>query len=133
MNHPVRGRVAGTVESISHITADTLYQCHKAFYRPGNMVLCAAGNIDPQRVADIAREVLTAEHTTAAETDHGKPERPEVGRNSPAGSCRCPFHCLRWASRGPRRPEGGPAPAAAGGAGVRRAVQHLRAAVQPPV
>ncbi len=79
VNHPVRGRVAGTVESISHITADTLYQCHKAFYRPGNMVLCAAGNIDPQRVADIAREVLPGSQTSAAETDHGRPERPEVG------------------------------------------------------
>ena len=34
VHHPVRNRVAGTVESISHITADTLYQCHRAFYRP---------------------------------------------------------------------------------------------------
>ena len=40
VSHPVRNRVAGTVESISCITADTLYQCHRAFYRPGNMVLC---------------------------------------------------------------------------------------------
>ena len=77
-SHPVRNRVAGTVESISHITADTLYQCHRAFYRPGNMVLCAAGNIDPQRVADIAREVLTEEPSSATPTDHGQPERPQV-------------------------------------------------------
>lgn len=77
-NHTVRTRVAGTVESISHITADTLYQCHRAFYRPGNMVLCAAGNIDPQRVADIAREVLTAELSSATPADHGQPELPQV-------------------------------------------------------
>lgn len=76
-SHPVRNRVAGTVESISHITADTLYQCHRAFYRPGNMVLCAAGNIDPQRVADIAREVLTEKPSSATPTDHGQPERPQ--------------------------------------------------------
>lgn len=78
VDHPARIRVAGTVESISRITADTLYQCHRAFYRPGNMVLCVAGNVDPDRVAEIARDVLPAEHTTAAETDYGRPERPEV-------------------------------------------------------
>ena len=77
-HHPVRNRVAGTVESISHITADTLYQCHRAFYRPGNMVLCAAGDIDPRRVAEIAQEVLTQERSSATPADHGQPERPQV-------------------------------------------------------
>ena len=32
--HPVRVSVAGSAESISHITAETLYACHKAFYDP---------------------------------------------------------------------------------------------------
>ena len=73
-HHPVRVRVAGTVESIEEITADTLYQCHRAFYRPGNMVLCAAGNVNPERVAEIAREVLDKEPSTAAVTDHGRAE-----------------------------------------------------------
>ena len=77
-NHPIRVRVAGTVESIARITADTLYQCHRAFYRPGNMVLCAAGNIDPRRVADIAREVLEQEPSTAAVTDGDKAEPAET-------------------------------------------------------
>lgn len=79
VSHPVRNRVAGTVESISRITADTLYQCHRAFYRPGNMVLCAAGNIDPQRVADIAREVLPDVPAPAVAVDHGRPEPEQVG------------------------------------------------------
>ena len=30
-HHPIRFSVAGSRESISHITADTLYACHKAF------------------------------------------------------------------------------------------------------
>lgn len=77
-HHPVRIRVAGTVESIADITADTLYQCHRAFYRPGNMVLCAAGNIDPQRVAAIAEEVLGQERSTAADTDWGRAEPEQV-------------------------------------------------------
>ena len=32
--HPIRDRVAGTVESISGITDKTLYGCHRAFYAP---------------------------------------------------------------------------------------------------
>ncbi len=80
IRHPIRTKVAGTVESIAQITADTLYQCHGAFYRPGNMVLCAAGNIDPQRVADIAREVLPCAPAPAVAVDHGRPEPPQVGQ-----------------------------------------------------
>lgn len=50
-HHPIRTSVAGTVESISHITEETLYACHKAFYDPANMVLCAAGIWIPRRCA----------------------------------------------------------------------------------
>ena len=39
-----RTSIAGTVESISHITAETLYDCHKAFYTPSNMILTVVGN-----------------------------------------------------------------------------------------
>ncbi len=77
--HPVRFSTVGTVESISNITADILYQCHRAFYRPGNMVLCAAGNIDPWRVADIAREVLPDIPPSSTETDYGQTEPVGVG------------------------------------------------------
>ena len=78
VHHPVRVRVAGTVESIAEITADTLYQCHRAFYRPGNMVLCAAGNVEAERVAEIAQEVLDKEPSTAAVSYYGRAEPLEV-------------------------------------------------------
>ena len=45
-HHPIRLSVAGSVESIARITPQTLYDCHKAFYDPANMVLCVAGNQD---------------------------------------------------------------------------------------
>ena len=73
-NHPIRTGVAGTVESISHITADTLYACHKAFYNPANMALCVAGNVEPERVCDIARQVLPREAGEYTERDHGQTE-----------------------------------------------------------
>ena len=57
-HHPIKKSVAGSVESISHITAETLYACHKAFYDPANMALCVAGDVDPERICAIAREIL---------------------------------------------------------------------------
>ena len=37
-HHPIRDRVAGTVESISEISDKTLYDCHRIFYAPSNML-----------------------------------------------------------------------------------------------
>ena len=37
--NPVRIDIAGTIESISHITADMLYTCYNTFYSPQNMFL----------------------------------------------------------------------------------------------
>ena len=56
--HPIRIPVAGSHQSISGITAETLYTCHKAFYNPSNMVLCVAGNVDPERIIEITRAIL---------------------------------------------------------------------------
>lgn len=49
--NPVRNDIAGTVESISQITKDFLYQIYNTFYHPENMVLFVAGDVDPQEVA----------------------------------------------------------------------------------
>ncbi|MGG3842036.1 EF-P 5-aminopentanol modification-associated protein YfmH [Anoxybacillus kestanbolensis] len=46
-NHPVKIDIAGTVESISHITKDLLYECYETFYHPSNMLLFVTGPIDP--------------------------------------------------------------------------------------
>lgn len=49
--NPVRNDIAGTVESISHITKDFLYQIYNTFYHPENMVLFVAGDVNPDEVA----------------------------------------------------------------------------------
>ncbi len=59
--HPVHVPIAGTVESISHITAQMLYDCHRSFYRPSNMVLCIAGDVSPEKVLAIAEACTPAE------------------------------------------------------------------------
>ncbi len=48
--HPVRDDIVGTVESIADITPEVLYDCVKAFYEPGNMALCVAGDLSMDRV-----------------------------------------------------------------------------------
>ena len=75
-HHPIRLSVAGSVESIARITPQTLYDCHKAFYDPANMVLCVAGNQDPERVCQIAREILPKTAGPIAQKDYG-PQEPE--------------------------------------------------------
>ena len=57
-NHPVRVPILGTSETIRQITAETLHLCHRAFYTPGNMMLCVVGDVDPAEVEAIALEVL---------------------------------------------------------------------------
>ena len=71
---PARFSVAGTVESIREITAKTLYDCHRAFYDPSNMVLCVVGNVDPVQVAAIAREVLPPTGGQPIPRDYGEEE-----------------------------------------------------------
>ena len=66
-----RTSIAGTVESISHITAETLYDCHKAFYTPSNMILTVVGNVDPVHVADLARRILPREGGPVIPRDYG--------------------------------------------------------------
>ena len=64
-SHPIRVPILGTSETIRQITPQILADCHRAFYTPGNMILCVMGDVEPETVARIAREVLG---TTPRET-----------------------------------------------------------------
>ena len=65
--HPIRVPILGTSESIREITADTLHLCHRAFYTPGNMMLCVIGDVDAQEVATLAEEILGKDSSPVAE------------------------------------------------------------------
>ncbi|MGM9986491.1 MAG: EF-P 5-aminopentanol modification-associated protein YfmH [Bacillaceae bacterium] len=56
VNHPVRIDIAGTVESISHITKDLLYLCYNTFYHPSNMLLFVVGAVEPNTIMDLVRK-----------------------------------------------------------------------------
>jgi len=78
-NNPVRDPVAGTIESIKKITAETLYDCHKVFYAPSNMVLCVVGDVDPAEVCSLASKILPGQPVVAPHKDYGTLEehKPE--------------------------------------------------------
>src|SRR3954454_10802446 len=55
-NHPVSIDIAGTVESISHITKELLYECYGTFYHPSNMLLFIVGPVDAGEVTKQIKE-----------------------------------------------------------------------------
>jgi len=50
--HAVAKDIAGTVESISHITPEILYDCYNTFYDPSNMVIAVAGDVEPEKILE---------------------------------------------------------------------------------
>ena len=88
---PARTSIAGTVESISHITAETLYDCHKAFYTPSNMILTVVGDVDPVHVVDLARRILPREGGPVIPRDYGdEPETVAQAETSRTMEVSCP-------------------------------------------
>ncbi|KIL44949.1 EF-P 5-aminopentanol modification-associated protein YfmH [Jeotgalibacillus soli] len=55
-HHPVKVDIAGTVDSISHITKDHLYQCYETFYHPSNMLLFVVGPVSPEEIFSQIKE-----------------------------------------------------------------------------
>lgn len=64
-SHPVRINVAGTVESVSEITAEHLYRCYNAFYRPDNMILAVSGDTDIETILGVCDALLTDADTSS--------------------------------------------------------------------
>ena len=52
INNPVKLDIAGTVESISKITKETLYSCYNTFYHPSNMIMCISGDFIPEIIIE---------------------------------------------------------------------------------
>ena len=82
---PARTSVAGSVESIRQITAQTLYDCHKAFYTPSNMCLVVVGDVDADKVLETARRILPESSGPDIPRDHGPAE--DLTAAQPETSC----------------------------------------------
>ena len=57
-NHPVRYDIAGSVESISHITTDLMNKCYEAFYRFSNMTMCLVGNFEKDDILSFLDKLI---------------------------------------------------------------------------
>ena len=57
-HHSIKRNICGSVESISKITHQTLYDCYNTFYNLNNMVLAVAGNTCIEEVLEVADKVL---------------------------------------------------------------------------
>ena len=73
-SHPARVAIAGTVESIQAITAQTLCDCHRAFYDPSNLILCVIGDVDAAKVIEQAARETPKDSVGIAERDYGPAE-----------------------------------------------------------
>jgi len=72
-NHAISKDIAGTVESISHITPEILYKCYNTFYDPSNMVIAVAGDVEPEKIIEkIKSSVKTQEEKPEIERYYGE-------------------------------------------------------------
>ncbi len=72
--HPVTIPILGFHHTIKEITPQVLHTCHRAFYRPGNMVLCVVGDVNPEDICALAMEMLPAEDNTQMTVRRSWPE-----------------------------------------------------------
>ncbi len=74
LKHPVTIPILGFHHTIKEITPQVLHTCHRAFYRPGNMVLCVVGDVNPEKICAMAMELLPAEDNTRMTVRRDWPE-----------------------------------------------------------
>lgn len=56
---PIRLDIAGTVESISGITKEMLYDCYNNFYTPANMAMAICGDFEPEEILKEIKKRIT--------------------------------------------------------------------------
>lgn len=75
-NHPVKLDIAGTIETISHIDKEALYNCYNTFYNPANMVMVISGDFEPKEIIEeVKKRIIKKEKIGTIERK--KIEEPE--------------------------------------------------------
>ncbi len=74
----VRRDIAGSVESISGITPELLYDCYNMYYAPENMALIIAGDLDADEIAGKVEEMLSGLEPRKAPVKHYPEEQTAV-------------------------------------------------------
>lgn len=75
-NNPVKIDIAGSIESISEINKETLYNCYNTFYTPSNMLMVLTGDFNPEElVEEIKKRIIKNENKGDIKRIY--PEEPE--------------------------------------------------------
>lgn len=77
-NCSVRNNVAGSVWSVSEITADMLNRCYDVFYNPLNMALVVCGDVTPEAILSVVDRVLPKRFCGREVERFYKEEPPQV-------------------------------------------------------
>ena len=97
-NHPIREPILGTQESIAQIDKQVLYESHRAFYRPGNMLLCVVGDVDPEEVTRIAEQILPPEEAAPVQRQDRWDEKWKCPPPMWSATWKWQCPCSSWAS-----------------------------------
>ncbi len=60
-NHPVKTKIAGSVEEIMKTTPELLYKCYNTFYHPSNMAVICVGDLDEKKLGEIIDNCIDKE------------------------------------------------------------------------
>jgi predicted Zn-dependent peptidase len=74
IKHPVKLEIAGSIESISKINKDLLYDCYNTFYTPSNMLVTVVGDLNPEEVFSIVDNMIQFKDKGKVEKKY--PEEP---------------------------------------------------------
>lgn len=75
-NNPVRIDIAGSIESITKINKNMLYDCYNTFYTPANMLMIVAGDFEPEKlIEEIKKRIVNNENK--GEIKRIYPEEPD--------------------------------------------------------
>jgi predicted Zn-dependent peptidase len=77
---PLGRPILGTVESVNSLSRDAIHRYYRRRYRPENIVVAAAGNLDHDRVVRLVRSSFEAVGFLEADAD---PAPPRVGGRAP--------------------------------------------------
>lgn len=77
-NHPVKKDIAGTVESISHITDELLYKCYNTFYNLSNMMIFVTGDFDPEEIEKCIEKGIKNSKPFKEEIKRIYPDEPDT-------------------------------------------------------
>lgn len=69
--HPAKDSIIGTVDSIGNIDRKVLNDCYRTFYIPSNMVLTVVGDVDAEKVVEIAESMLVKKYVVPPKRDYG--------------------------------------------------------------